>query len=295
MLAMTDDGANTPMAIPGAPRTTTPAAPPLGQGTPTELVITLEPQVVAEGTQQGPNPVTSEPSFPHAPTPIPRTTTNRPPADPPAGRTPTPSPAEIATGRAPTPLIGRATTDPAVARTTSDPSDSASRRKPSGSTTPPPRTRTNPAQVTDPEPPRTTTDQSVLAEEAFTRGKTALRREELADVIAELTRAAELNPQDVDYQAVLAWARFCAAPDKNAIAEHTRKVLGRAVVKSNKPEIARFYLGRVERMVGRDKEALRHFQAVLEAQPRHADAAAEVRMLETRMATDKGGFFGRKK
>jgi hypothetical protein len=33
----------------------------------------------------------------------------------------------------------------------------------------------------------------------------------------------------------------------------------------------------VERMLGRDKEALRHFQEVLDLKPNHAEAASEVR------------------
>ena len=44
--------------------------------------------------------------------------------------------------------------------------------------------------------------------------------------------------------------------------------------------MARFYLGRVERILGRVREALLHCKQVLDVEPGHADAAAEVRMLE---------------
>lgn len=126
-----------------------------------------------------------------------------------------------------------------------------------------------------------------LADEAFQRGIKALRRDDVMEAVLELAKAAELAPLDVDYAAMLAWARFCAATDKNAIAVDTRKILERAIRKSDKPMMARFYLGRVERILGRVREALLHFKQVLELEPGHADAAAEVRMLEPRMAADR--------
>ncbi len=124
----------------------------------------------------------------------------------------------------------------------------------------------------------------ILADEAFQRGIMALRRDDVMDAVVELIRATELSPLDVDYAAMLAWAKFCAAPDKNLIAADTRKILERAIRKSEKPMMARFYLGRVERILGRVREALLHFKQVLDVEPGHADAAAEVRMLEPRMA-----------
>ena len=52
-------------------------------------------------------------------------------------------------------------------------------------------------------------------------------------------------------------------------------------------------LGRVECMLGRDKEALRHFNEVLELQPHHVEAASEKRIIELRLAAanDKSGLF----
>ncbi len=136
------------------------------------------------------------------------------------------------------------------------------------------------------------------ARDAYKRGQSRLRVENLEDAIADLSRAVELAPNEVDYAATLAWARFCHATDKQALAHATRDALGKAIRRSATPEMARFYLGRVERMLGRDKEALRHFQEVLQAQPRHADAAAEVRAIEARIAqaaAKESGVFGRKR
>lgn len=144
-------------------------------------------------------------------------------------------------------------------------------------------------------------DPLATAAEAYQRGQAALRKDEIQLAIDELTRAAELNPHDFEYHATLAWAQFCGATDKTKIADKVRKMLGHAIQKSLHPELPRFYLGRMERMLGRDREALRHFQELLETQPRNAEVATEIRMIETRLASGSaekpglGSLFGRKK
>ena len=136
------------------------------------------------------------------------------------------------------------------------------------------------------------------SEEAFRKGEQALRRDQIAVAIRELEHAVSLNPDEADYQAALAWARFAGASDKSAIAAATRSTLERAIQRSPRSAAARFYLGRVERMLGREQDAIRHFQEVLRLSPNHADAASELRVLESRQAEkDKGGsgLFGRLK
>lgn len=135
--------------------------------------------------------------------------------------------------------------------------------------------------------PRTKTGDEVQltpAMEAFRKGELALRRDEPYEAIEHFQKANELQPNDVDFMAMLGWAQFCAATDKAKAAPEARKHLERATQRSPKPLVARFILGRVERMLGRDREALRHFQIVLEEQPSHAEARAEVRVIEARLA-----------
>ncbi len=135
------------------------------------------------------------------------------------------------------------------------------------------------------------------SEEAFRRGEAALRRDQIPTAIKELERAVALNADEPDYQAMLAWAKFCAAPDKMAVAQATKRSLRSAIDKSPANSVTgRFYLGRVERMLGRDKEALDLFEEVLEVSPGHSEATAEVRVLHSRIGGDKGGgLFGRLK
>lgn len=131
-------------------------------------------------------------------------------------------------------------------------------------------------------------DRQGLAAAAFQRGQQALRAHQPAAAVAELTRAVELAPHDVDYGALLGWAKFCASADKARVAAEARKALERAIHRSQRPEVARFYLGRIERMLGRDQLALYHFREVLERVPGHAEAASEIRVLESR-ALARGG------
>lgn len=133
------------------------------------------------------------------------------------------------------------------------------------------------------------------SEEAYRRGEMALRRDSLATAIRELERAIQLNPDEPDYHATLAWAKFASAPDKMAVATHTRASLEQAIRKSPRAVTARFFLGRVERMLGKDQKALELFQEVLRMQPNHHEATSEVRVLEARLGSDKGGLFGRLK
>lgn len=121
------------------------------------------------------------------------------------------------------------------------------------------------------------------AEELFKQGEMALRREQLSTAIEAFKQASELQPNETEYQTFLAWAQFAAATDKNAVANQTRRALLKAAEANERSPTARFYLGRIERMLGREKEALQHFQEVLRIKPNHADAASEARILEQRL------------
>lgn len=121
------------------------------------------------------------------------------------------------------------------------------------------------------------------AEDVFRQGEMALRREQLAQAIEAFKEAVELQPNESEYQAMLAWAQFAAAPDKNAVGNATRRALIKAAEANDRSPTARFFLGRVERMLGKEREALQHFQEVLRIKPSHGEAASEARILEQRL------------
>ena len=131
--------------------------------------------------------------------------------------------------------------------------------------------------------PRTKTAPE-LAAEAAERAHRALANSQPLAAVLEMKKAVALVPNDVDYSALLGWALFCATEDKPGIAGETRKLLERALHDSPRPQIARYYLGRVERTLGHDHEALQHFYAVLMLEPDHRDASAEIRALQERLS-----------
>jgi tetratricopeptide (TPR) repeat protein len=135
--------------------------------------------------------------------------------------------------------------------------------------------------------------QLAAAKETYERGLALLKRNDFAAAAAELHKAATAT-KDPDHIATWVWAQFCAAPDKEAVAKTVRNTLSQSIMKSEKPEIARFFLGRVERMLGREKEALQMFKSVVELDPKHAEAQAEIRAIEARLASEKKSFFQRK-
>ena len=259
--------------------------------TPTPLPASAKQSAVTFGDPQPPRVTASPPLSPPARPGSSPTISTRPVLP----RAPTPSELEMLRGFADqrTPgFIDQRTPGFADQRTPSEPRMSAQRTPtdPGYSHT---RTSTG-----NPLLSRVSTDNAAAADEAFKRGELAMKRDQPGEAILEFKAALDLNPHEVDYAAMLAWAKFCAAGDKPGIGVETRRALERAVFKSQRPERARFYLGRVERMLGRDREALRHFLEVLEMKPNHAEAASEIRAIEARLQAarkDGGGLFGRKR
>jgi hypothetical protein len=132
---------------------------------------------------------------------------------------------------------------------------------------------------------------STDARAAAARGQSALDAREFALAIAALQNAVELDPNRASYRALLAWAEFCAATDKEAIAETTRQTLTSAMSKSEDPVMPVYYLACVARELGRDREALRLYQRVLHLDPDHEAARAEVKVLSGR--GEKKSLFDR--
>ncbi|MDQ3338005.1 MAG: hypothetical protein M4D80_22810 [Myxococcota bacterium] len=125
------------------------------------------------------------------------------------------------------------------------------------------------------------------AKAAASRGQIALDAKQYKVAIAEVTSAIDLDPDRVTYRAMLAWAEFCAAPDKEAIAEATRRALAATVPRSEDPVMPVYLLACVAKALGRDREALRLYQRVVHLAPEHQEARAEVRAL-----LDGGGKRG---
>jgi curved DNA-binding protein CbpA len=135
----------------------------------------------------------------------------------------------------------------------------------------------------------------VAAEQHFLRGEMAIRHNQIATALAEFEKAAELNPDEAEHHALLAWARWCAASDKNAILAEVKKGFTRAITLSPKNVAAYFYRGQVCNSAGDIEGALECFQKVLRYQPGHREAGLQARLLESRIAKGEGDKKSEKK
>jgi hypothetical protein len=216
---------------------------------------------------------------------IPTVNIARVPTAPGAARTPTP-PGTARTTTPDSPSTSRATTNDVQSRVPTtrdrpplpgpdlDPDTIREQRAATAASLGRTRTRATPFQTGNTGP---------LAANAAARARDHLDANEPELAVREAAAAMLLVPESLDYQALHAWATFCAATDKAAAADEARTVLEKACHHAEAPHEIRLHLGRLERAVGREREALRHFRAVLERVPDHAQAAAELRELEEQL------------
>jgi curved DNA-binding protein CbpA len=122
----------------------------------------------------------------------------------------------------------------------------------------------------------------VQAEEQYQIGEMALRRSQFDVAREHFARAVELNPDEGEHHAGLAWATWCTSADKDAILAEVKKGLNTAIALSPKNPTALFYRGQVAKHRGNPDTAADCFRKVLELDPHHRDAQLELRLLEKR-------------
>jgi curved DNA-binding protein CbpA len=137
----------------------------------------------------------------------------------------------------------------------------------------------------------------LAAEEAFVLGEMALKRGGWADAARDFGKAVELNPDEGVHHAYYAWATWCATSDKDAVAKEVRSGLRTAIRLSPKSADAYFFRGQIAKQQDQMDTAVDCFEKVLELDPKHHQAATELRLLRARSekADKKGGLLGRLK
>jgi tetratricopeptide (TPR) repeat protein len=122
------------------------------------------------------------------------------------------------------------------------------------------------------------------AEEHFRIGEMALRRDQYNLALEEFRRAVELNPEEADHHAMLGWTIFVAAADRASVVAEARAMLDRAIKIAPRAVTPKLLLGKLERISGRDTEAMAQFREVLRLSRDHVEASSELRILEMRAA-----------
>lgn len=126
----------------------------------------------------------------------------------------------------------------------------------------------------DGEPPP---DLLMQAMADFRFAQDALQRGDLAEALDFAQRAVEGDPDNGEHIALLAWIR---AKDGDADRLEESVVMLDQILETE-PELlrARLYRARLHKRANRHRQALTDFEAVLQVNPRHREAAAEVKVL----------------
>lgn len=122
------------------------------------------------------------------------------------------------------------------------------------------------------------------SEVEFQKGRLLTRRKQYREAATHLRRAIELHPDEPEYHIYLLWNEFLLAypNDKATIQRTTTELAALLQQQKNKKRFADafFFLGRMYKIGGNTGEAERAFAKVLEYNPNHKDAAAELRALK---------------
>jgi curved DNA-binding protein CbpA len=133
----------------------------------------------------------------------------------------------------------------------------------------------------------------LTAEEHFRKGEMALRRQMWPTALQEFQAALELNDAEPEHHALYAWARWCAAEDKEAVFNEVKKIMLRAIELSDRCVPAFLHLGQIYSARGDHDRAYNMFQRVLGVNEHHVEANRQVRLIEMRRSKGekKGGLF----
>jgi tetratricopeptide (TPR) repeat protein len=144
----------------------------------------------------------------------------------------------------------------------------------------------------------------------FQKAEILLKKQDLAGAEDLTRRAAESDPEQPDYQALLAWIQALRRGDPPPLTEgkttsHYDDLIEKLdVILRNEPryERALFYRGMLLKRSGRLEPAIRDFRLAAEINPKNIDAVREVRLyqMRARAAGDQqpppqggGGLFGK--
>jgi hypothetical protein len=136
------------------------------------------------------------------------------------------------------------------------------------------------------EPSRPDDDRQMLAAEAFERAERLMANGHIARAEEEARAAVEAVPSQAEYVALAAWI---AALRPGANVSQITLELKRALRLAENNLKVHWYRGLVMQHLGRHEYALREFRTVLELDPRHLDAARQIRVYEMRLERSPKG------
>jgi tetratricopeptide (TPR) repeat protein len=129
-------------------------------------------------------------------------------------------------------------------------------------------------------------EQTVEATVEFQKAE-VLRKSDLALAERHARTALQLDPEQADYHALLAWVLFERHPGEDAPLTEMLALVDHALKLHDKHDRAHLYRGSILRRLGREADAVKAFRRSVELNPKNVDAQREVRLAE--MRAKKGG------
>jgi len=123
------------------------------------------------------------------------------------------------------------------------------------------------------------------ASEALVAGELAMRKRTYSEAEAHFARAYAADPRPATL-AALAWAIYMD-PARKAEGPRARAMMVDALKTDPDCDRAQYQLGVIARVEGDSERAERHFREAVRANPRHLEAAQELRLLEMRKRPKK--------
>lgn len=120
------------------------------------------------------------------------------------------------------------------------------------------------------------------AEEDFLRATILVKARKYADAVALLDSAIAVLPNEADFIAWRAWARFGASKNKRADYEQCVTECAEAVKLSQHCAVGHLFIGQMSKLVGDRKRAEKAFKAVLKIEPDNIEARRELRLFASR-------------
>jgi curved DNA-binding protein CbpA len=120
---------------------------------------------------------------------------------------------------------------------------------------------------------------------AYQKALVLLKRQNLEAAEQEAKQAAEGDPDQADYIALLSWIQ---SMKPNAELGLLLVRLDKAADMEANNLRVRWYRGQLLKRLGKDGRALQDFRFILERDPKHVDAQREIRLFEMRRGTSKG-------
>ena len=138
------------------------------------------------------------------------------------------------------------------------------------------------------------------AEMYFQKGLVLLRKRNYAEAQSQFETALDLNPEEGEHVAYVAWAEFCnPKTDRDRRAADIKARMLHAINMSPKSASCHYFLGEVYLSMEDTKRAITCFKKVLEIKPNHTEAERHLRLINMRKdrgkTSESGGLFGRLK